>query len=144
MLLEAFGFGLIAQSSLFLAGLAVCWITVPTRVIGILAGFGAGALIAAIAFELVPEGQTNISGAEFALWTLLGVSDLPRSATRWSRSASARKEPVRRWGSWSARSSTASPNRSSSASRSGGPHGEPEFHGGGIRVEHPAGHRPVG
>ncbi len=74
MLLEAFGFGLIAQSSLFLAGLAVCWITVPTRVIGILAGFGAGALIAAIAFELVPEGQTNISGAEFALWTLIGVS----------------------------------------------------------------------
>ena len=74
MLLEAFGFGLIAQSSLFLAGLAVCWITVPTRVIGILAGFGAGALIAAIAFELVPEGQTNISGAEFALWTLIGVT----------------------------------------------------------------------
>ena len=74
MLLESFAFGLLAQSSLFLAGLAVCWITVPTRVIGILAGFGAGALIAAIAFELVPEGQTNISGAEFALWTLIGVT----------------------------------------------------------------------
>jgi zinc transporter, ZIP family len=74
VLIEAFGLGLIAQSSLFLAGLAVCWITVPTKVIGILAGFGAGALIAAIAFELVPEGQTNITGAEFALWTLIGVA----------------------------------------------------------------------
>ena len=74
MLFEAFGLGLIAQSSLFLAGIAVCWIAVPTRVIGILAGFGAGALIAAIAFELVPEGQTNITGFEFALWTLVGVS----------------------------------------------------------------------
>ena len=74
MLVEAFGLGLIAQSSLFLAGIAVCWIAVPTRVIGILAGFGAGALIAAIAFELVPEGQTNITGFEFALWTLIGVS----------------------------------------------------------------------
>jgi ZIP family zinc transporter len=74
MLLEAFGLGLLAQSSLFLAGLAVCWITVPTRVIGILAGFGAGALIAAIAFELLPEAQTGLSSLEFALWTLAGVA----------------------------------------------------------------------
>jgi ZIP family zinc transporter len=42
--------------------------------IGILAGFGAGALIAAIAFELVPEGQAGISNLEFALWTLAGVA----------------------------------------------------------------------
>ncbi len=74
MLLEAFGLGLLAQSSLFLAGLAVCWITVPTRIIGILAGFGAGALIAAIAFELLPEAQTGLSTLEFALWTLAGVA----------------------------------------------------------------------
>ena len=74
MLIEALGFGLVAQSSLFLAGLAVCWITVPTKVVGILAGFGAGAMIAAIAFELVPEGQADIPGWEFALWTLVGVT----------------------------------------------------------------------
>ena len=74
MLIEAFGLGLIAQSSLLLAGLAVCWITVPTRVVGVLAGFGAGAMIAAIAFELVPEGQANIPGWEFALWMLIGVA----------------------------------------------------------------------
>ncbi len=74
MLFEAFGLGVIAQSSLFLAGVAVCWIAVPTRVVGILAGFGAGAMIAAIAFELVPEGQANIPGWEFALWMLIGVT----------------------------------------------------------------------
>ena len=73
MLLEAFGLGLIAQSSLFLAGLVVCWITVPKRVVGVLAGFGAGAMIAAIAFTLVPEGLANIAGWEFALWMLIGV-----------------------------------------------------------------------
>ena len=73
MLLEAFGLGLIAQSSLFLAGLVVCWITVPTRVVGVLAGFGAGAMIAAIAFTLVPEGLADIAGWEFALWMLIGV-----------------------------------------------------------------------
>ena len=94
MLLEAFAFGLLAQSSLFLAGLAVCWIAVPTRLIGILAGFGAGALIAAIAFELVPEGQTNISGAEFALWTLIGVTiflvgDAIVERSAWSEGAGA-------------------------------------------------------
>ena len=73
MLLDAFGLGLIAQSSLFLAGLVVCWITVPTRVVGVLAGFGAGAMIAAIAFTLVPEGLADIAGWEFALWMLIGV-----------------------------------------------------------------------
>ena len=74
MLFEAFGLGLIAQSSLFLAGLAVCWIVVPSRIIGIMAGFGAGALIAAIAYELVPESQVNLSGLEFTLWMLIGVA----------------------------------------------------------------------
>jgi zinc transporter, ZIP family len=52
--LEAFGLGTLAQSSLLLAGLLVCWVTVPTRLVGILAGFGAGAMIAAVSFELVP------------------------------------------------------------------------------------------
>lgn len=74
MLLEAVGLGLLAQSSLFLAGLAVCWITVPTRVVGVLAGLGAGAMIAAIAFELVPEGEAGVSDLEFAAWMLTGVA----------------------------------------------------------------------
>jgi hypothetical protein len=37
-MLDAFGLGMLAQSSLLLAGLLACWITVPTRLVGILAG----------------------------------------------------------------------------------------------------------
>ena len=32
--LESFGLGLIAQSSLLLAGLFVCWVKVPPRIVG--------------------------------------------------------------------------------------------------------------
>jgi zinc transporter, ZIP family len=42
-MLEAFGWGLLAQSWLLVAGLLVCWVTVPTKVVGVLGGFGAGA-----------------------------------------------------------------------------------------------------
>jgi hypothetical protein len=49
-MLEAFGWGLLAQSSLLVAGLVVCWVTVPTKVVGVLGGFGAGATIAAVSF----------------------------------------------------------------------------------------------
>ena len=76
-LLRAFGFGTLAQASLLLAGLLVCWVTVPTRLVGILAGFGAGAMIAAIAFDLVPESQAHIDDGQFALWALIGVANLP-------------------------------------------------------------------
>lgn len=37
-MLDAFGLGVLAQSSLLLAGLLACWIRVPTRLVGILAG----------------------------------------------------------------------------------------------------------
>jgi ZIP family zinc transporter len=72
--LEAFGLGILAQSSLLFAGLLVCWITVPTRLVGILAGFGAGALISAIAFNLVPESQAHIDEWQTVLWMLIGVA----------------------------------------------------------------------
>ena len=54
-MLEALGWGLLAQSSLLVAGLVVCWVTVPTKVVGVLGGFGAGAMIAAGSFDLLPE-----------------------------------------------------------------------------------------
>ena len=57
--LDAFGLGVFAQSSLLVAGLLVCWIKVPTRLVGILAGFGAGAMISAIAFDLVPRRRST-------------------------------------------------------------------------------------
>ena len=60
-MLEAAGWGLLAQSSLLVAGLLVCWVTVPTKVVGILGGFGAGAMIAAVSFDLLPEGRPTSS-----------------------------------------------------------------------------------
>jgi zinc transporter, ZIP family len=72
-MLEALGWGLLAQSSLILAGLLVCWVTVPTKLVGILGGFGAGAMIAAVSFDLLPEAQTNIGGWQTGLWMLAGV-----------------------------------------------------------------------
>lgn len=71
-MLEAFGLGIVAQSSLLIAGLAVCWIKVPRAVVGVLAGFGAGAMLSAIAFDLVAEAEA-LTSWEFALWMLIGV-----------------------------------------------------------------------
>ena len=72
-MLEAFALGVFAQSSLLIAGIAVAWVTVPRRVVGILAGFGAGAMIAAIAFDLVLQAEA-LPRAEFAVWMLAGVA----------------------------------------------------------------------
>src|SRR5512132_962760 len=60
-MLDAFGLGALPQSSLLPARVIVVWITVPTRIIGILAGFGAGAMISAIASDLVPEAEHDPS-----------------------------------------------------------------------------------
>lgn len=70
---EALGVGLLAQSSLLLAGVVVCWIRFSRRVVGLLAGFGAGALIAAIAFDLVPETD-GLSTWQLTLGMLAGVA----------------------------------------------------------------------
>ena len=73
-MLEAFGLGLLGASSLLLAGLFACWVDVPARVVGALAGFGAGALIAAISFDLVVEAEDVLDRWQFALWMLVGVA----------------------------------------------------------------------
>lgn len=73
-LFQAFALGTLAQSSLLLAGLFAVWVTVPTRIVGILAGFGAGAMISAIAFDLVPESQVHIEIWDTVLWMLIGVA----------------------------------------------------------------------
>ena len=46
----------------------------PARLVGILAGFGAGALIAAISFDLVGEAEDVLDRWQFALWMLVGVA----------------------------------------------------------------------
>jgi ZIP family zinc transporter len=107
-MLEAFDWGLLAQSSLLLAGLLVCWVTVPTKVVGILGGFGAGAMIAAVSFDLLPEAQAHIGPWQTGLWMLVGVAVL-LVADQLSSSASAPKERAAPWASSWVRSSTASP-----------------------------------
>lgn len=72
-MLDAFGLGLLAQSSLLISGLLVCWITFPRRFVGILAGFGAGAMLAAISFDLVAEAD-ELADWQFGLWMLIGVA----------------------------------------------------------------------
>ena len=73
-MLVAFGLGVLAQSSLLFAGLLACWIKVPTRLVGILAGLGAGAMISAVAFDLLPEAQEQIDQWQTVLWMLIGVA----------------------------------------------------------------------
>jgi zinc transporter, ZIP family len=73
-MLEAVGWGLLAQSSLLVAGLLVCWVKVPTKVIGILGGFGAGAMIAAVSFDLLPEAQVDIERWQTGIWMMVGVA----------------------------------------------------------------------
>ena len=73
-MLEALGLGLLVASSLLLAGVFACWFNVPARLVGCLAGFGAGSLIAAISFDLVAEAEDVLSLWQFALWMLVGVA----------------------------------------------------------------------
>jgi zinc transporter, ZIP family len=70
-MLQAFALGAVAQASLLLSGILPFFLRIPDRVVGILAGIGAGALIGAVAFDLVPEA---ISAAEVALWFLVGAA----------------------------------------------------------------------
>jgi hypothetical protein len=116
-MLEAFGWGLLAQSSLLVAGLLVCWVTVPTKVIGILGGFGAGAMIAAVSFDLFPEAQTDIQPWQTGLWMLVGVAVFLLADQLVERRFGSQGRAARWASSW-VPSSTASLNRRSLVSRS--------------------------
>ena len=69
-MVQAFALGAIAQASLLVSGILPFFLRIPDRIVGILAGIGAGALIGAVAFDLVPEA---ISTAEVALWFIVGA-----------------------------------------------------------------------
>lgn len=73
-MIEAFVIGALAQSSLFVVGLLVYSVKVSEKVVGQLAGFGAGALLGAAAFDLVPEAQASLDNVEVGLWLLVGAS----------------------------------------------------------------------
>ena len=69
---EAFGWGLLAASSLVIGALIALRFRISLRVIGLIMGFGAGVLISAVAFDLIDEaadvssGQGAIIGGLFA------------------------------------------------------------------------------
>jgi ZIP family zinc transporter len=60
---EAAGWGLFGASSLLIGALIGLKLPIPTRVIGLILGFGAGTLISAVAFELTAEAY-DLGGAD--------------------------------------------------------------------------------
>jgi ZIP family zinc transporter len=70
--LESFLVGALAQSSLLITGLLVYAISLSSNAVGQLAGFGAGALLGAAAFQLVPEAQASLDSLEIGIWLLIG------------------------------------------------------------------------
>ena len=66
----AFGWGLVAASSLVIGALLAIWLKISLRVIGLIMGFGAGVLISAVAFDLVEEATGMAAGHGSAAWGL--------------------------------------------------------------------------
>jgi zinc transporter, ZIP family len=62
-MLEAGAWGLIGASSLLLGAVIGLALPIPSRVIGLILGFGAGTLISAVAFELTEEAY-RLGGAD--------------------------------------------------------------------------------
>jgi len=71
-MIDAVLLGALAQSSLILTGLAVYFVTVPSKIVGSIAGYGVGALLGAVAFDLIPESSV-LPTLETALWLLIGA-----------------------------------------------------------------------
>jgi ZIP family zinc transporter len=71
-MLNAFLFSALAQAPLILGGLLVYWFKIPLRVVGWLGGFGAGALVSAIAYNLVITGDT-LSKSDLVIWLMVGA-----------------------------------------------------------------------
>jgi len=80
----AFGWGVVAASSLVLGmqlGLARSW---PSRLIGLVFAFGAGALVSAVSFELFEQGLEVGGAAAVAIGLAAGA-----------RRATSNAQPVR-------------------------------------------------
>jgi zinc transporter, ZIP family len=60
--LVAFGWGLLAASSLVVGAVVAMLVRLGNRAIGLIMGFGAGVLISAVAFDLVEEAADAVTG----------------------------------------------------------------------------------
>jgi len=72
-MLNAFLVSFFAQAPLILGGLLVYWWNIPTKWVGWLGGYGAGALVGAIAFSLMPDADT-LSPAVAAACLMIGAA----------------------------------------------------------------------
>jgi len=73
-MIYAFMIGILSQSSLLLSGLTVYWVKVPEKIVGWIAGFGAGALISAISFDLFNRrNEAELGIFEGGIWLLIGA-----------------------------------------------------------------------
>jgi ZIP family zinc transporter len=70
--IQAFILGALAQTSLVLSGLVVYRVRIPKGVVGAIAAFGAGSILGAIAFSLIPEAHSDTT-RQTALWLLGGA-----------------------------------------------------------------------
>jgi ZIP family zinc transporter len=71
--LQAGAWGLVAGSAFVVGGAARLWIRLSERAVGMLTGFGAGALIAAVAYELVDEaGQLSDGSGRVGIGLVIG------------------------------------------------------------------------
>lgn len=70
--MNAFALGAASQLSLILSGLMAFVVSVPKPLVGGLAAFGAGALIAAIARDLLPAAHV-LPLLQVSLWSMLGA-----------------------------------------------------------------------
>jgi ZIP family zinc transporter len=64
-MLHSFLIGLIATSSLVLGGLITSWFSLSKKALGVIMAFGAGALISAVAYELIFEAIKAARGTYF-------------------------------------------------------------------------------
>jgi ZIP family zinc transporter len=71
--LEAGLWGLLGQVTLIVGALIALWIVVPARVIGWIAAFGAGTLVAAAAFELTVPAYREAGARMTGLWLAAGA-----------------------------------------------------------------------
>jgi zinc transporter, ZIP family len=115
-MLYAFALGAVSQLSLVISAVLVFILTFPKRLVGAMAAFGAGALIAAVSRDLLPEaGQLQL--VQFSAWALLGGTVFILGE-HWVHKKFGSEGAPARSASWSVRSSMASPRQSSSAFRS--------------------------
>jgi ZIP family zinc transporter len=67
---EAFGWGLLAASSLLVGALLAIVVPIGNRLLGLVMAFGAGVLISAVAYELVEDAFETSNGGSGVGWGL--------------------------------------------------------------------------